>query len=77
MKCEKCGYKSREEKGFNAHAEAHKKMDNYLEELKVEPKVILENVPEADQVFTVEEITTFGLDWNQFERILEIMKEAY
>ena len=77
MKCEKCGYKSREEKGFNAHAEAHKKMDNYLEELKVGPKVILENVPEADQVFTVEEITTFGLDWNQFERILEIMKEAY
>ena len=76
MKCEKCGYNSREEKGFNSHEEAHKKMENYLEELKVEPKEILENVPEADQVFTVEEITTFGLDWKQLERILA-MKEAY
>ena len=59
------------------HAEAHKIMENYIEELKVEPKMILENVPEAEQIFTVEELTTLALDWKQFERFLEITKDAY
>ena len=52
-------------------------MKMYIEELHVESRKILENVHEDDMVFTVEEITTFGLEWKQLEMILEITREAY
>ena len=77
LKCEKCEYVSRSEKTFKTHADAHRKMEKFLGDLHVESRMLLENIPEAEIVFTVEEITTFGLDWKQIERILEIAKEAY
>ena len=77
LKCEKCDYEAKSEKLADAHAEAHKKMEEFIEELNVESTKLLENVPEDELVFTVEEITTFGLEWKQMERILKIAKEAY
>ena len=52
-------------------------MEEFVEELNVESRMLLENVDEDELIFTVEEITTFGLDWKQMRRIIEIAKEAY
>ena len=38
----------------------HIEMEKYIEELHVESRMILENIPEAELVFTAEEITTLA-----------------
>ena len=46
-----------------------------LENLIFEAKKPIENVPDEELLFTAEELTTFGLDWEVFEELRELAQK--
>ena len=72
FECDLCGYASKSEVNFKIH----KQIKTRLEQLILDSKKTIENVPDEEPVFTAEELATFGLDWKVFEELCGLSKDV-